>query len=903
MSSSPDRGSTFADPCWHALPVDVVLGVRESTRAGLADEEADRRIELFGANVMPRPPRKSLLRIYAGQFTSPLIYLLLAAAAVSLAIGELTDAAFIFAVLQINAAIGAFQENKAQASAEALGGLVPDRAVVRRAGRVREIPTSRIVPGDIVLVSSGARVSADLRLLSAHALEVDESLLTGESVPVSKQPGAKVDERARLGERPTMLFAGTTIQRGRAEGVAVETGAATEIGRIAEAVARPDTAPPPLVVRMTRFARVIGFAMTALIALLGVALLLRGLEPVQVFVITVALAVAAIPEGLPVAITVALAIAVNRMARRAVVVRQLAAVEGLGACTMIASDKTGTLTCNLLTARRLAIPGLGDIDVGGEGHDSEGELMRYERPLDDAAREAAVALARAGVLCNEAAIHETADGPSHVGDSVDVAFLVLGRKLGLDRDALLARCPQVTLLPYDSWQRFGAVVNACDGSTVAHVKGAAEDVLPMCEGVDRDAVHADVARLARDGFRVLAVAAGEVDGDTVTRDPRTALTGLRFLGLVGLIDPPRPEALDAVHACREAGIGVCMITGDHPATALAIARDLGICRSEKDVISGELLAGLAADPAAFDAAVARSRVFARVEPTQKLEIVESFERAGHFVAVTGDGANDAPALRAANIGVAMGKGGTDVARDAADLILTDDNFASVVSGIVEGRIAYDNVRKVIFLLISTGAAEIVLFLLALSAGLPVPLFAVQLLWLNLVTNGIQDVALAFEKGEPGVARRKPRPPQQPIFDRRMVEQTLVSGVFMGGAAFLFFVWCLDAGFGEFEARSAVLLLMVLFENAQALNARSEVRSVLRIPLRANPFLVVGILAAQAIHIAAMYTPVVNDVLGIGTIPSAVWLPVVALAVSLIAVMEVYKRIRKAPEPANASPGE
>ncbi len=423
---------------------------------------------------------------------------------------------------------------------------------------------------------------------------------------------------------------------------------------------------------------------------------------------------------------------------------------------------------------------------------------------------------------------------------------------------------------------------------MAWVKGAAEIIVPMCDGIDRARVLAEADRMAADGYRVLAVACGPVPLAAAIAADRQALRGLELLGLAGLIDPVRPEVPAAVSRCRAAGIVVRMVTGDHPGTALAIARELGMEAAPDNVVTGADLAATGANGPAFDRLVAEARVFARVEPVQKLAIVQALQRHGHTVAVTGDGVNDAPALSAADIGVAMGRDGTDAARGAADLLLADDNFASIVAGVEEGRVAYANVRKLISLLIATGLGEIVLFLLSIGAGLPLPLSAVQLLWLNLVTNGIQDVALAFERGEPGVLDRPPRPADEPLFERRMIAQVLVAGVYMGAAAFAFYAWSLERGMDGVMARNLLLLLMVLFESAHALNARSETRSVLGVPVAANPFLIAAILGAQGLHIAAMYLPGLSGLLDVQPIGLGDWVTVAAIAVSLILVMEAYK---------------
>ncbi len=887
--------------CWHGMERRQALQALGSDETGLTRAEARRRLDRFGPNELPRARRDSPLIVYLHQFRNPLVYLLLAATLVSLGIGEIADAVFIFVVLQFNAVIGGVQEWKAASHAEALNALIRHRVLARRDRRWVELDADKLVPGDVVKLQSGAHVAADLRLLEGQELTLDESLLTGESTPVAKDGAMLFDDQTQVAERRNMLHAATTVLSGRATGVVTASGRHTEVGRIAAALARGRREAPPLVRRLERFSRVIGVITVVLIAVLAFAQFLQGTDLATVFLVAVALAVAAIPEGLPVAITVALAIATNRMQRCNVIVRALPAVEGLGACTLIASDKTGTLTCNELTIKRVQLYGPDGEDsqlaVEGEGYVPAGGVSQVDgTALPPQAAEDLRLLAESASLCNEASVRVEGGAIEHLGDTVDVAFLILAAKLGIDPVALQAELPQLEAIPYEPHRRYAAAFThvrkgeAAAGLTAsAHVKGAAELVVPMCAGVDGEAVLADADRLAAEGYRVLAVARGPVSLEAARAAVPDALRGLRLLGLVGLIDPVRPEVPTAVAQAREAGISVRMVTGDHPQTALGIARELGIAGSPGDVVIGAQLAA-AETPEAFDRMVKRARVFARVEPVQKLSIVESLRRMGDVVAVTGDGINDAPALTAADIGIAMGKDGTDVARGAADLILTDDNFASIVAGIREGRIAYDNVRKLIYLLIATGLGEIVLFFLAILFDLPLPLFAVQLLWLNLVTNGIQDVALAFERGEPGVLRRKPRPPRQRLFDRSMVAQVVVAGGYMGFMAFLFYGWCLQQGMGEAAARNLVLLLMVLFENAHALNARSETRSVFRVALSANPFLVIAIIGAQGLHIGAMYLPGMRELLGVQPIAALDWVMVAAIAASLVLVMELYKRL-------------
>ena len=904
---------------WHALDPATATQRLASPDGGLSADEAERRRRRFGANRLPEESPPGLGRTFVRQFTNPLIYILLAAALASVFIGAMADAAFIGAVLLLNAVIGTIQESKAESSAQALQSMMRVRSRVLRDGREYEVDAEDLVPGDRVRLVAGDSVPADLRLLKSEDLRADESLLTGESIPVEKDAGASVDEEAGIGERRTMLHAGTEVPEGRVLGLVCRTGQATEVGKIARSLTGAGDTEPPLVIRLRALTQRIALVVLGAVALLVVVQLLRGTSLTEIFFFAVALSVSAIPAGLPVAITVALSIGRHRMAERNVIVRRLPAVEGLGTCTLIASDKTGTLTANELTVTRLALPGDSRIRVEPGNDDSEAALRLDDAAeeagageLDEATQAAAYRLARTGVLCNEAELRETDDGAVEaVGDTVDVAFLVLGQRLGLTRNQLLERSPEQARVPFKSKRRLAATFNQGEEGLQAHVKGAAEAVLPLCtEGTDD--LEAQVDDLSGRGFRVLALAAGPVEGDADAAARRLedgTLGGLTLLGVVGLIDPLRQEVPDAVRRCHEAGVGVRMITGDHPATGLSIARELGIAGNSDEAVTGAEVRALSdengnghagkgadgpgdEDNAAGGLRLGRAPVYARVEPEQKTAIVGALQEQGHYVAVTGDGVNDAPALRKANIGVAMGRAGTDVARRAADLILTDDNFASIVNGIEQGRIAYANVRKVVWLLISTGAAEITLFFLAFALNMPLPLGAVQLLWLNLVTNGIQDVALAFEKGEPGVLKHPPRPTDQPIFDRRMIEQTLVSGLYMGVVAFAVFYWLQHVwGWSEQDARNSLLLLMVLFENVHIFNCRSEERSVFGIPLQANLLLIGTVIAAQAVHILAMYLPGLSHVLEVAPVPLWEWTALLGIALSLLVVIELFKALR------------
>jgi calcium-translocating P-type ATPase len=869
---------------WHALDGGEVEERLGSGPSGLDGGEVAARLETYGPNRLPTRPPPSPLTLFLRQFRSPLIYVLLAAAAVSAGLGDWRDAAFILVVVLANALVGTFQEWKAESAADALRQLLETEVRVVRGGRDLSVPAENVVPGDRVLLESGNRVPADLRLVEVDDLAVDESALTGESLPVEKA-AEPVASDAPVAERRSMVHAGTVVTSGRGAGVAVATGGSTEIGAIAEAVSGAEETKPPLIERMDRFARTISIVVVGAAVVLAVIALWRGTPLTEVFFVAVALAVSAIPEGLPVALTVVLSVAASRMAKRSVIVRRMAAVEGLGSCTVIASDKTGTLTVNRQSLEAVWLPDVGQVGA---------EDVAQNRVFPHGAR----AFARAAVAASEAVEVEDEGNIRVLGDPVDAAFLRFGRALGVDPGAIGAKV--VGRIPYESERRYAAAVAVephPDGERpMVALKGAVEVVLDRAvavagpEGplpIDREKVNAAFLALSAGGYRVLAVAEGPLeDGvDPAGLDEET-LPPLTLLGLAGFIDPLRPDAIDAVEECRRAGVRVLMVTGDHPVTALALARQLGIAGHEDEVVTGTMLAA-SADPTLVD----RARVFARVTPLQKLDIVEALQQRGHFVAVTGDGVNDAPALRQADIGVAMGSG-TDVAKDAASMIVTDDRFSSIVAGIEEGRFAYDNVRKVTLLLVATGAAEVLLFTFALVASLPIPLFAVQLLWLNIVTEGVQHIGLAFEPGEPGAMVRPPRPPEQPIFDRLMIREVLISAVTMAGVGIALFAWLLANGWTEADARNLLMLLFVLFENVQVFNARSERVSAFRMPLSRNWLVVAATGGALLVHVAAMYIPFMAETLSLAPVPLAWWGILLLASTSLLAVMEIFKRFRR-----------
>ena len=838
---------------------------------GLTTPQAEKLLKQFGENILPKQPKNSFFRLFVIQFRSAFIYVLLAAVIACLLLNQLINALFISIVLMLNALIGAIQEYSAQQAADSLANMVPQQSRVIRDGHPILIKSEQVVPGDWVILSSGDRIAADIKLVQSMQFQVDESALTGESASVSNTKQA---------------LAGTLVTHGRAEGEVFATGLNSQIGQIANLVHQGSITKPPLMQRIDQFTMRIAIAIIIIIALIFGLTLVRGAALTDVFLLGVALAVSAIPEGLPAAITVALAIGMKRMAKANVIVRKLVAVEALGSCTFIASDKTGTLTVNEMTIGQIWLANDRTYKVTGEGLNSAGIVSHNANNsmVDLAAEPNLEQLVNAGIRANEA--HLVYDnGEIHAdGDGVDLAFLVIGHKLRLSVNSL--RQHQLRLFPYESEKGLSASIDASELGPRISVKGAVEKIIPMCALSTelQTKIINQTHLMAEQGYRVLALAHG------LGNPQDDHFSQLEFLGLVAMNDPLRPDAIDAINTCKKAQIKVAMITGDHPTTALTLAQQLNIATKNDCAITGQALAeAKQQSELQFDQLVSSHRVFARVKPKQKMEITQSLIRQGEFVAMTGDGVNDAPALKHAHVGIAMGLRGTDVARESASLVLTDDNFSSIVKGIIEGRVVYNNIRKVIYLLISTGAAEIFLFVLSVLFALPIPLFPLQILWLNIVTNGVQDVALAFEPAEGKELSQAPRSPREPIFDRLMLERVSSSALTMGLVAFSLFALSLQMGTDEAQARNLTLMLMVLFENVHALNSRSEHRSLLRIPFFSNPILLVGILIAQGIHIGAMYTPGVSDALQLTPISFSHWLILLITASVLFVVDELHKR--------------
>ena len=865
----------------------------------LTSQQAKQALQQYGANVLPETSSASLLLIFARQFKGPFIYVLLAAAVLSFFLGQKINAFFILAVLVINAVIGTVQEFSEEKAATALKKMVPSYASVIRDNQPVKINTEQVVPGDLVQLVPGDKIPADLILATNNGLQIDESMLTGESIAASKSIKEELTDDAFIEQlnidKAQQCFAGTVVMSGRGCGYVSATGVNTEIGKIAADVETKQSK-PPLLLRIEDFTLRITYGILILISLIFIITVLRGDDLGTVFLLGVALAVSAIPEGLPAAITVALAIGMRRMAKVQVIIRNLLAVEALGSCTYIASDKTGTLTVNEMTIQQIWLNDGDHYQVSGEGLDLHGQVtsltdeVNSEVLTSEGKTNSLELLIHAGILANESYLEKTSQGWRGQGDMVDVAFLVLASKHDIAYKDARKRYTELAQIPYESENAYCASFNQYQGKLYIFVKGSVEKLLDMCQDSEQSLdVEQQVDELASKGYRVLGLACAVLE--CVPDKLEDALQNLSFIGMVGMIDPLRPEVKAAVAQCKMASINVAMITGDHPKTALALAEQSGIADSTMQAVTGDGLAiAFEEGKDAFSQCVHSTQVFARVSPHQKKQIIEQIMQDGDFVAVTGDGVNDAPALNHAHVGIAMGLRGTDVARESADIILTDDHFASIVDGITQGRVVYNNIRKVIFLLISTGAAEILLVILSLLFDTPLPLFPLQLLWLNLVTNGIQDVALAFEPPEGNELKQKARSPNEPIFNHIMIERIMVNAIVMGCLAFALFKWQIDSGVAEQEARNMTLLLMVLFENVHVLNSRSEKLSIFKQYFFGNKFLLFGMLAAQGIHIMAMYTPGLRELLELSPVSLHQWSGLLGIALLLIVVDELHKYI-------------
>lgn len=848
------------------------FGVKPET--GLSEAEARRRLAEGGANRLETGGGPSALSILLAQCKDFMVAVLVGAALISFLLGEYADGATILAIVVLNIVLGFVQEYRAERALEALRELGAPQARVRREGRVVSLPAQMVVPGDILLLETGDRVAADARLLRAVALAASEAALTGESVPVAKDPAPIHRPAVALGERANMVFAGTTIVAGRGEAVVVATGMATEIGQIAGLVAEAVPGPTPLQERLDQVGRWLVLACLFVCGAVGAAGLVRGESLRTMFLAAVSLAVAAIPEGLPAVVTIALALGVQRMARRAAIVRRLPAVETLGCATVICTDKTGTLTRNEMTVCAVVAAGR-EYAVTGRGYEPKGEILGPEGPLGPIRAwprtpersPPLAALLLAAAACNNARLIPSVGGGDwgSEGDPTEAALLALAAKAGLPLEELGSAWPRSGEAPFDSERkRMSVICTGPDGDSHLFVKGAADGLLPLCRWILADSgplplspgVRADYLRraeaMAGRGLRVLGLAYRRLASSEMERgDPSARERDLVFLGLVGMIDPPRAESAGAIRRCHRTGIKTVMITGDHPLTARAIGREIGLLKEGDRVVTGEELDRMS--PAELEGEVERIKIYARVSPRHKLRIVRALKARGHVVAMTGDGVNDAPAVKEADIGVAMGRTGTEVTKEAATLVIMDDDFATIVAAIEEGRAIYDNVRKFIRYLLGCNLGEILTMFLGMLLGLPLPLLPLQILWINLVTDGLPALALGLEPPEPGIMERPPRPPGEGIFARGLWAKILWQGTAIGLCTLTAFVLAAVLAPGQLaRARTVAFSVLVFSQLAFALSCHAEENSFRR--LSENPYLIWTVAASGLMQVAVVHLP-------------------------------------------------
>ncbi len=879
---------------WYQLSAKEVFEKLKSPEEGLSEAEIKDRLLRFGPNRLAEEEKISKLMILLHQFTSPLIYILLFAAIVTALLNEYIDTGVILAVVILNAIIGYIQEYKAEESVRALKKMVVPRARVLRDGKEKEINSEELVPGDIVLLSSGAKIPADLRLIKTIELKIEEAMLTGESIPSEKTTHSIKEENLTPGDQKNMAFMGTIVVSGRAKGIVVETGGRTILGQIATEVKDLSITKSPLQQKIVKFAKFIGtlvlFGASA-IFLLG---LVMGIKASEMFMTAVAASVATVPEGLPIVVTVTLAIGISRMAKRNAIIRKLPAVETLGSTTVIGSDKTGTLTKNEMTVK-VIFDGERSYRVAGTGYEPKGEISHALEAVDPKTLKNLQMTLRIGMLCNESGIYEEEGQFKVDGDPTEGALIVSAMKAGLNPEEDKKHYPQIAIIPFESERGYMATLHRHRGKKLLFVKGAPEKLLEMCvQCAAKDELKIKeilnyASLFAKEGMRVLAMAYKEMPHDVDEITHRDIESELIFVGIQGMLDPPRPEVIEAIKDCKKAGIKVIMITGDHAVTALSIAKMLGITAEEGNILTGREIEKMSEEEL-FNK-VRDTTVFARVSPQHKLMITQQLIKHGEIVAVTGDGVNDAPALKAAHIGVAMGSG-TDVAKEASDMIVVDDNFTSIFNAVKEGRVVFDNIRKVTLFLIPTGFAAVLSILMTMILGLPIPYVPAQLLWINLVTNGLQDVALAFEPGEKGIIRRPPRNPKEGIMSKLMIQRSVIVGFLISIGVVYSFVTALDNGASLEKARTIAVTTMVFFQFFQAWNCRSETASIFTISPLSNPFLFYTMVAAFFAQLALIYVPALQWVFRTEPIAAQEWINIMLLSLTVILVVEIDKLMRR-----------
>jgi len=885
-------------PRWHAIPAEDALRELQSTRSGLAADEVALRQARHGPNALPPPAKRAAWMRFLLQFHNALIYVLLGSGVITLALRHWVDSGVIFGVVIINAIVGFVQEGRAEQALDAIRSMLSPTAMVLRAGRKRALPAADIVPGDIVLLASGDKVPADLRLLEVHSLRVEEAALTGESEAVDKSV-APVAADAVIGDRRAMAYSGTLVAYGQGVGVAVATGAATEIGRISAMLESVEQITTPLLRKFAQFGR---WLTLATLALMGITFVLgtlwRGYGAAETFMAAVGIAVAIIPEGLPPILTITLALGVRRMARRNAIVRRLPAVETLGSVTVICSDKTGTLTRNEMTIVH-ALSAERSIAVEGSGYAPHGAL-REEGALVDAAQDPVLTeLARAGLLCNDAVLVEF-DGEWRLeGDPTEGALVSFARKCGLDPEAEHASHPRLDEIPFESQYRFMATLHRVGEGRRIYAKGAPERILEMCatercargeRPLDPALWYARMDAIAGMGLRVLALAARDGEAGQQALEFAQAQQGYCLLGMVGIIDPPREEAIVAVERCRRAGIRVKMITGDHGTTARAVGERLGI-EGGGGVLVGVDLERLSDEELMHRAP--HTDVFARASPEHKLRLVRALQAHGDIVAMTGDGVNDAPALKRADVGIAMGQKGTEAAKEAAEMVLADDNFASIEHAVEEGRTITDNLRKALIFILPTNGGEASSLLAAILFGFTLPITPVQILWVNMITAVTLSLALAFEPGEPGVMRRRPRDPAAPLLDRLLLWRIVFVSLILLGGILTLYLWELGRSGSIDAARTVAVNTLVVGEITYLFNSRHLAASSFsaeglfgnRVALQMTALLFAAQLAFT--HLAPM-----QALFGTQAIDALAWAAVVGFGVLLFVLVELEKLLMR-----------
>ncbi|MCG5516711.1 MULTISPECIES: cation-transporting P-type ATPase [unclassified Ectothiorhodospira] len=889
---------------WYQRPCSEVLETLETQEhEGLTDQQVRERLDTYGPNTLATAKAMSWFKRLLLQFHNPLIYILLIATVVTLVLGEYVDSGVIFAVILINAIIGYVQESKAEDAIQSLKHMLSSTATVMRQGQRMEVPAAELVPGDIVLLASGDKVPADMRMVSARDLQIDESTLTGESVAVEKQSGP-LDANTVLGDRSNMAFAGTLVTYGTGRAVVTGTGNRTETGKIADMISEAVSLETPLTRKINAFSRVLLWVILALAGVTFGVGLLYGQSWVDTFMAAVALAVAAIPEGLPAVVTITLAIGVRRMALRNAIIRKLPAVETLGSTTVICSDKTGTLTENQMTVQRILVDDT-TFELSGAGYEPQGQVLQDGEPLSEpvAGHEALHQCLLAGLLSNDSELVEQEGRWTVQGDPTEGALITSALKAGMDPPPLRRELKRVDAIPFESDRQYMATLHRHEAGHRIYMKGSAERVIAHCDRImtadgelrplDSKRLHEQADQLAAQGLRVLAFAMRESDLDHLqVPDPERAEDRLIFLGLQAMIDPPREAVVHSVETCRQAGIRVKMITGDHALTARAIAERIGILRdgeqASQQVLTGRELGNMT--PTELARASEEVSVFARVAPEQKLQLVEALQAQGHVVAMTGDGVNDAPALKRANIGVAMGINGTEVSRDASDMVLADDNFSSIEAAVEEGRNVFDNLLKFITWILPTNLGQGLVIMVAVLLGVTLPVLPVQALWLNMTTAVFLGLMLAFEPREPGIMGRAPRQTNMPILNGETIGRIFSVSALLLLGAFGLFQWSLVQGASIEEARTLAVSLFVVVQSFFLLNCRSLTRSVFQTHPFSNHWIWWGITGMAVAQLLFVYTPFMNLLFQSAPLSLSQWGLILAYGVVVLLLVELEKAV-------------